>query len=162
MTLGLQVDSCMAKDMRTVAGTPCAFSAAWKAQRLSLQGAKTGESAAWVAERILSWSSESLGGFHPPEVRPQLRKFWEPLGWLSLAPLAPQLPELKPKRPAPDADDEEEEEDEAEDEEEDEPDLESLLPEDDACEFEFELDLDWLEASDWDWDCELESELEPD
>ena len=137
--------------MRTVAGTPCAFSAAWKAQRTSLQGAKTGESAAWVAEMILSWSRLSLGGFQPQEVRPQLRKFCEPLGCWSLAPLEPQLPELKPKRPPlllDDDDDEEEDDDDDEDEDEEEE------------EFEFELELELLLLSED--DCELLLPLEPE
>ena len=78
---------------------------------------------------ILSWSKLTWGGFQPPEVRPQLRKFCEPLGCWSLAPLEPQPLVSKPKRPAPEAedDDDDEEEEEAEDELELELDLELEL-----------------------------------
>lgn len=145
VTLGLQVDSCMANDMRTVAGMPCAFSAAWNAQSRGLQGANTAESAACWPERILIWSRPSFGGFQPPEVRPQLRKFCDPLGCWSLAPLEPQLFVLKPKRPEPEAADDDDDDD-------DELDLESLLPEEDDC----ELALEWLLALELD----LESELD--
>lgn len=106
MTLGLHVDSCMAKDMSITAGMPVAFSARSKSDLNLRQGEKMLAEAALSAEMVLISSMCTVGGVHLllgfDLLSPQLRKEMWPLGNSASALGFLQLPlKWRPWRPLP-------------------------------------------------------------
>ena len=106
VTLGLHVDSCMAKDMSITAGMPVAFSARSKSDLNLRQGEKMLAEAALSAEMVLISSMCTVGGVHLlfgfDLLNPQLRKEMWPLGNSASALGSLQLPlKWRPWRPLP-------------------------------------------------------------